>query len=126
MTEFFANFGYAQDDGELLMVGLADDQFDTKEYILFQKTSNPSANDVELGHNRIHTSLGNDLCSAYGGIKTIKLFSDRLEIRFESQTAKSLGSGPEVLVRFKPELDSLPLIANLLEAMAGPIFADQR
>jgi len=124
--EFIAKFAYAGVDGEVMMAGLADEEFDTRDYVLFRRSCHPGAADVALGHDRIHTEIGPNEGSAYGGIKSIELFSDYLKVEVELNAARSLGTGPELLVRFDPNLESIAQVAGMLERIAGDLFADRR
>ncbi|RYD20723.1 MAG: hypothetical protein EOP88_13930 [Verrucomicrobiaceae bacterium] len=125
MTGFTAKFGYAQDEGEVLMVGFADDPYNANHYLLFQRTRNPTAHDVTLGHDQIHTTIGNK-GSAYGGVGPIELFCDRLKVALGSETARSLGTDREVVVNFSPDFDSLTEVAESLKVLAGDTFFDRR
>ena len=109
----------------VLMAGLADDQFDTKDFVLFQKTCHPTSDDIALGHDQIHTTVGNQK-SAYGGIESIELFYDYLKLKFRSETAKSMQIHPELMVKFDPKLKSIAEISESLKEIAGNFYVDRR
>jgi hypothetical protein len=78
-----ANFLYGgvDEDSDVLMVGFADDEFDTKEYILLQKTLVPGQKDKELGLDKVHIEYNDQSRSTYAGILNIVMYNDGIEIR---------------------------------------------
>jgi hypothetical protein len=75
-----ANFLYGgvDEDSNVLMVGFADDEFDTKEYILLQKTLVPDQKDKELGLDKVH-EYNDQSRSTYAGILNIVMYNDCIE-----------------------------------------------
>lgn len=126
MTKILANFVYTGHDADVQMVGLADDQFETKEYVLFQRTSKPTADEIALGHDQVHMTVGGENRSAYGGIRSIVLFDDRLLIQVEASTSELLETDTDIEVRLGSSLESLTQFAEALRTMVGSRFQDRR
>lgn len=124
--EINAKFAYAGNDGEVMMAGFADEKFDTRDYVLFQRSCHPSAADVALGHDRVHTTVGPHEGSGYGGIRSIELFGNHLKLGIGLEAVQALGAGPVLVVRFDPSLESLDEVAEMLCLIAGDLFVDLR
>ena len=124
--EFIAKFAYAGVDGEVMMAGLADEEFDTKDYVLFRRSCRPGAADVALGHDRVHTTVGPHEGSAYGAIRSIELFGNHLKLEIGMEVVQALGAGPGLVVRFDPNLESIDEVAEMLRLIAGDLFVDRR
>ena len=73
-----------------------------------------------------HITVGPEHRSAYGGVRSIELFDDRLEVKVAQSAAELLGTDLEVVVRFEISLESLAQLAEAFGLMAGSVFADRR
>lgn len=93
-----AKFIYTQDDGQVVMVGFADDQFETKNYILLQRTLKPDDSDLELGHDSIHVTIGDQNCSGYGGVKRFVLGASQASLHLASAFADELNIDKEHMI----------------------------
>lgn len=125
MTQFIAKFAYSGESDGVLMAGLADDQYEAKQYILFQLASTPTREDVELGQDCVHVSLNGGLASAYGGIESVSLFADELEVIVDEKTASALGTACRFSVGFDSHLEGLDELSMMLKKMFQS-FSDQR
>jgi len=62
------------------MVGFADNQFETREYLLLQRTMMPNEQDRNLGLDGIHIQVDGPNKSGYDGIESIRLRRTDVEI----------------------------------------------
>jgi hypothetical protein len=80
---FKATCIHAEDMGEYLLVGLADHQFRTSDYLTFQRSHEFDEQDARLGMDAVHVERHAQGCSGYGGMSSVILFTDRLHIDFD-------------------------------------------
>ncbi|NEW04878.1 hypothetical protein GK047_02445 [Paenibacillus sp. SYP-B3998] len=101
-TLLHANFLYAQIDEEIdvLMIGFADDEFDTQEYILLQKTLNPNEEDMEAGFDKVHITYNGESQSLYGGIKKFVVTRNRIEIILNEEASEILNSQAVIEINY--------------------------
>ncbi|MBD9468384.1 Imm10 family immunity protein [Pseudoxanthomonas sp. PXM01] len=125
MKRFIARFAYSGENDGVLMAGLADDQYETRQYLLLQKASAPTKEDVELGQDDVHITLSEESCSAYAGIESIKMFANELRIELYQEAAEALGADRVFTVSFDPELDGLDELSTMLRRMCRS-FSDFR
>ncbi|MFC3800069.1 Imm10 family immunity protein [Cohnella sp. GCM10012308] len=102
MTTLNAHFLYAQRDEEInvLMIGFADDEFDTHEYILLQKSLNPSQEDIEAGFGKVHITYNDESQSLYGGISKLHFTPNRTEITLNEDAAEILKSSSVIVINY--------------------------
>lgn len=60
------NFLYAQKENNVVIVGFADDEFNSKEYVLLQKSLVSEEQDKKLGLDQVHITFNDPSRSAYG------------------------------------------------------------
>src|SRR6202012_1826770 len=82
-SAFTASYIHSEDMGDYILVGLADQQFDTKEYLAFQRAHEFDEQDVRLGMNAVHVERNDQGFSGYGGMRSVVLFPDHLHIAFD-------------------------------------------
>lgn len=117
MAQFIAGFAYAGESDGVLMAGLADDQHETVNYLLFQRAVDPGAQDVELGQDEVYVTLNGGTSSCYGGIESISLVSNGLKVRVDSSTAETLGTEQDFVVSFDHRLEGLDAFSLMLGRM---------
>lgn len=100
-----ANFLYAHIDEEIdvVMVGFADDEFDTQEYILLQKTLNPNEDDIEAGFDKVHITYNDESQSLYGGITKFHFTRGYVEITLTEEATQILRSQPVIIIKYDHE-----------------------
>ncbi|WP_313459987.1 Imm10 family immunity protein [Stenotrophomonas sp.] len=122
---FIAKHAYSGESDGVLLAGLADDQHETVDYLLFQKSIDPSAQDLKLGHDQVHVTLNGRTTSCHGGIKCIRLASNELQIQVDASTAEVLGTAQEFVVSFHHRLEGLEAFSAMLRGMLES-FVDSR
>lgn len=115
---FVANFLFTENDSIIASAGLADDEFDTKQYILFRRSLRPSEQDCRLGHDQPHVEVNDQSASAYGVVASVQLAGLQLMIDFEPPL-KGVGSSVVVTLATK---DGLPELAKMLTLIFGSRF----
>ncbi len=102
-----ASFVYFGIEDETIIIGFADDEFDTKEYVLFQKSL--SVEEIPI-LNKVHITLNSENRAAYGGIVRIILSKKLISIFLSKETASSLGVADSIEIEYateEKEFDSL-------------------
>lgn len=118
-AELGAGFVYTQDDGEVAMVGFADQQYDTRAYVLLQRTLRPSGDDVRRGWDDVHITVDDETRSAYGGVKRITLFEKRVLIEVSPTTANHLGTREAIGVNMENAQVDVGQLAEMLKLLCG-------
>ncbi|MFJ7405020.1 MULTISPECIES: Imm10 family immunity protein [unclassified Lysinibacillus] len=92
-----ASFVYCGIEDETILIGFADDEFDTKEYVLFQKSL--FIDDIPF-LNKVHITLNSENRAAYGGIVRIILSQKLISIILSKETASSLGVADSIDIEY--------------------------
>jgi hypothetical protein len=109
-----AGFVYTQDDGEVVMVGFADEEYNTKEYVLLQRILNPSQEDKQHREDEVHIEVNDQRHSGYGGVRAIRLTRDSVTILLEPSIAEELRVESEIQVAISgTDLDLEALMRSL-------------
>ncbi|MGN7116866.1 Imm10 family immunity protein [Lysinibacillus odysseyi] len=88
ITLLKASFVYFGIEDETILIGFADDEFETKEYVLFQKSL--CIEDIPILNN-VHITFNSEDRSEYGGIVKIIISRKLISIFLTKETARSLG-----------------------------------
>ncbi len=87
------------EDGVALL-GFADDEFNTRQYLLLQRTLNATDQDRGLSQDKVHIQLNER--SAYGDVEEAQLENGRLLLRLDHATARQISDGEAIEVAFGP------------------------
>ncbi len=117
---FLAECVTTQTEEDFWMVGFADHEFETRQYLILQRAFEFDEQDVEENMNTYYFELGDQACSSYGGIKEFKLYPSMVQIKLEPQTAASLNVEPELEIQFKVAKNKW----NALKALLEKVFFD--
>lgn len=116
-TKFKANFLYAQvDENDVIMVGFADDEFETKDYILFQKSLVSDEQDKKMGFDKVHITFCDQTQSVYGNILRFVLKKGLVEVNIDSKTANEISTDERIEIAF-PANSKLDDIKHYLTKM---------
>jgi hypothetical protein len=117
---FKATCMHAEDMGDYLLVGLADQKYDTVDHLMFQRTHEFDEQDIRLGMDAVHVQRNDQGYSGYGGIRSVGLFPDRLHVEFDDEGIGFMGglASTEVTFDFPGEVIER-LRSALEECFAG-------
>ena len=87
--------------GDCHLVGFADQQFDTKLYLMLQRAFEYDEEDVGSGMDTYYVEWCGQEHSGYGGISKAVLYSFRLEVTFQPQMAEELGGVSRLEIDFE-------------------------
>ena len=117
-TKIESSFLYAQvDENDVIMVGFADDEFETSNYILLQKALVINEQDKKLGLDKVHITYSNQVNSTYGEILKVVLKNGLAEITFDSKTANELNIDEQLEIIFPPNNTKLAEVKHYLAQM---------
>ena len=118
MTETFdAGCVAVTDEDGVLLVGFADDEFETTSYITLQRPHEYDAQDVALGMDRVHIERDSQAQSAYGGIEEFVLQRDRAILRLDEATGRKLGGATKLEIRFAIDSDQFDRLRSGLRRL---------
>ena len=91
---------FAQDDGYMLMIGLADNELEPSKFVILQKTHEYDDQDKQMGMDKIHIQVEDESRSQYGGINAIQVTDEviRIALSDEARSALSVDGDIEVAV----------------------------
>lgn len=112
-TKLISNFVFAGIEDNVIMVGFADDEFNTKEHILLQKALEFDEQDISLGHDKVHITYIDEIYSSYGGIIKFELVNNVIKIEFDKDTAKKLHTEEQLEIMLPESYDKANLIYHL-------------
>lgn len=92
-----ASFVYFGMEDETLLIGFADDEFETKEYVLLQKSL--CIEDIPILSN-VHITFNSEDRSEYGGIVKIIISRKLISIFLTKETARSLGVNDSIDIEY--------------------------
>lgn len=92
-----ASFVYFGIEDETLLIGFADNEFETKEYVLFQKSL--CIEDIPI-LNKVHITINSQDRSEYGGIVRIIINRKLMSIFLSEETARSLGVNDSIDIEY--------------------------
>lgn len=101
------------------MLGFADDEFKTTQYVLLQKDLEPSQQDLELGHDRPLVEINDQRYSAYGGVVEAHLQEKGLLLRLAPQAAADMTVDEIIDITFNLPMDKLKEISDQLCLLIG-------
>src|SRR5947208_10049134 len=98
--KFFASNVVLQEDDGIVIIGFADNAA-SQRYLTLQRSLMHTAQDVRLGHDRIHFERDDQLHSGYGGIIRGTLSRSGLLLELTEETARDLGVRRIVEISFQ-------------------------
>jgi hypothetical protein len=94
----------------LFLIGFADDPTNPSQYLLLQRSLEPTDQDRDLGQDTYYLEWCSQEQSVYGGIDDFSLSDSNARIRFAPQATNALGGLSELVISFS-------LSQNELEAL---------
>ncbi len=79
-----------EDEDKFYLVGFADDEYDTINYLMLQKALTFDEQDKEQGMDQVYIEFKDQSHSYYGGITRLEITDDSFIFGLEANTAKAL------------------------------------
>lgn len=114
MPSFLARFCFTEISENSFKAGLADDEFNTSRYILFERLKEPDDQDVKFGFDAPHLEIDDQGNSGYGLIERVEMTSSLLTVHFNDQGIRSLQITAPFQVALGPNIqwDTLATVMN--------------
>lgn len=93
-----AKFVVVDDDGDLMTVAFADDQFEPKHYVQLQKARVCDDQDLSLGMDKAHIEVNDQLFSGYGTVAGVAMRGREVRISLTPKGHKVLRTEGELTV----------------------------
>ena len=106
-----------QNENGVAMLGFADDEFNTTQYLLLQRTLEPDQQDRALGHDRVHVQLNER--SAYGNVEEAQLRKQGISFWLDQVTAATVSNGEGIEIAFDVTAPRLKDMAEQLRLLIG-------
>jgi Immunity protein 10 len=123
--QFAARVVAVESDGETMLVGLADDKFNTTNYLTFQLDCRPTDQDRALGLDSVHVEIGDQSCSSYGGLDRVTLSDTSLRVLLTEEAAFRMSVG-EIDISIDQPAATLQELSDALQRMMPSVFVDAR
>jgi hypothetical protein len=118
-TRFKAEFVYTQNVDELIVVGFADKQFETKEYVLLQRSLFATEQDKQFGFDNVHITFFDQARFRYRGIQLINLNKDSLEIHLKEDMAIELNTKSSIKIDISQASFDFDKVSEKLELLCN-------
>ncbi len=107
------------DDGEVLLVGFADDELDTQRYVLLQRSRHVAREERALGQHHVYITVNDPSRSAYGAIRRLEVEPTAIRISLDPDVAQVIQTDSEMYIRFpQTEAETARLVESLKELFA--------
>jgi len=117
--EFTAHYVACQIRDNVALLGFADDQSNTTQYVLLQRDLEPSHQDRELGHDNFHIEINGQQYSGYGGIASARLQGSRLVLQLDPQTAADISVDNVIEITLLVPMEQLKELIKQLRLLLG-------
>lgn len=118
-ASFHANCVTVEDRDDFWLVGFADDEFKTRDYLLLQRGVEDDEQDLVFGMNTYHVERNDQKWSGYGGIESFELHRDRVKICFSKAGGNRMGSVTEMEITFQTDGDEYARLKDRLGRIFG-------
>ena len=109
-----------QNENGVVLLGFADDEFNTTQYLLLQRTLGPDQQDRDLGMDRLYIELNDQARSAYGTVEEARLRMQGVTFRLDQATAATVSNGESIEIAFDVTAARLQEMAEQLRLLTGP------
>jgi hypothetical protein len=97
---FHAGHVTVEDMGDYLLVGFADRQFATVNYLTLQRAHEFDEQDRRTGMAEVYIERNDQGFSGYGGMESFELLPDRVRVRFDARSAPIMAGCREMEISF--------------------------
>src|SRR5438128_11669206 len=101
------------------MLGFADDDINTTQYLLLQRTLEPDQQDRRLGMDKVHVELNSQSKSAYGNIEEAQLRERGVVFRLDPATAAKVSDGETIDITIDMTAKEMNEVAEQLRLLIG-------
>lgn len=115
-----ANYVTCETQDGVAMLGFADDEFNTTQYIMLQRQlTPPSPQDREAGLDRPHIEVNSPTQSGYGGVAKADLQQNRLVLELNPNAAADMSVDDTIEIAFHLPVERLKKVGDQLRLILG-------
>jgi hypothetical protein len=120
MSSFHANCVVLEDTEDFWLVGFADQENDTEEYLMLQRSFADDEQDKTLGMATYYVERNDQALSCYGGIDSCNLYTTEIIFSFDEKGAERLNISEPLRITFGVDPGRLTkLRARLASVFSG-------
>jgi hypothetical protein len=112
-----ASHVFLQDDGEIIMLGFADDEFEPSKFVMIQKNHQYDDQDRKLGMDKIHIQVEDQSRSSYGGITKVEIDNGVIKVSLSSSCKKILSVEGDIVLDCPPSHPEFNSVAAELKKL---------
>jgi hypothetical protein len=117
---FSANCVTCQTRDGVALLGFADDEFNTTQYVLLQRELGPQRpEDREAGFDKPHIEVNSQTHSGYGGVMDARLHETSLVLRLDPQAAARMFVDDTIEIAIRVPSEKLDEIGEQLRLLLG-------
>lgn len=116
--KFTASHVFNQDDGYMIMLGFANDEFEPSRFVLIQKAHEFDAQDIKLGMNKLHIQVEDQSRAQYGGITSFNIRGDSIVIELDDLAKSSLKIDGDIEIMLDLKHPDLENVISVLKDIA--------
>lgn len=116
--DFAAKQVSISEDYGSVVLGFVDDEQTPSIYVLLQRALEPSKQDRELGHDRVHLQVG-ESAAGYCDFDKVILSQDGLSLSLTKEAAKQLDTDEAINIRLPPERSKLSDVVAACKKVFG-------
>jgi|GEM_PF-2352263 len=107
-----------QDD--IALLGFADDEFDTTQYVTLQRElSRLPQEEIELGFDKLHIEVNSQGHGDYDEVAGALLLKNQLVLRLSPETAEEIGVDDVIAIDFEVSVERVQEISDMLVLLMG-------
>jgi hypothetical protein len=114
-----AHYVTCQTQDDVAMLGFADDEFNTTQYVMLQKGLKPNQQDRECRFDQTYIEVNSQIHSGYGGVVEALLQENRLVLKLDPQAAADMSVDDTIEIAFQVQKGRLEEIAEQLRLLLG-------
>ncbi|HEX6396047.1 MAG TPA: Imm10 family immunity protein [Steroidobacteraceae bacterium] len=103
-----------EDTGVSLQVGFADREFETTDYLLFQRGHAFDERDKRLGLANVYVERNDQRDGMYGGIARCELLPGKIRVLFDDKGSKVMHGLTEMEITFTASAEKISALSNAL------------
>lgn len=113
-------FVVCQTEDGVRLLGFADSEFDTNQYLTLQRTIRPDRQDRAMGMDKPYVELNSQMSSDYGDVEQAEIGKGRLLLRLAPKLAKAVSKGETIEIDFGENVANFDEIVSYLRLIVGP------
>lgn len=116
--KFTASHVFNEDDGYMVTLGFADDEFEPSQFVIIQRAHEYDDQDIKLGMDKLHIQVEDQSRTQYGGVSSIDVMDGYLLIKLDDKAKASLKVDGDIEITLDQNHPNLRDTLSALEGIA--------